>query len=104
MAINYVLINAIVSNNKDVFLYEKSLAWLEQAGLIHKVRRASKPGIPLSVSRESGAFKVSMVDVGLLGAMSDLPPEAVVAGNRVFTEYKDTLFQGASMCACACSK
>ena len=51
-----------------------------------------------------GAFKVSMVDVGLLGAMSDLPPEAVVAGNRVFTEYKDALFQGASVCACACSK
>lgn len=71
--------------------FEESLAWLEQAGLIHKVRRASKPGIPLSAYCESGAFKVFMVDVGLLGAMSDLPPEAVVAGSRVFTEFKCAL-------------
>ena len=71
--------------------FEESLAWLEQAGLIHKVRRASKPGIPLSAYCESGAFKVFMVDVGLLGAMSDLPPEAVIAGSRVFTEFKGAL-------------
>jgi len=71
--------------------FEESLAWLEQAGLIHKVRRASKPGIPLSAYCESGAFKVFMVDVGLLGAMSNLPPEAVIAGNGVFTEFKGAL-------------
>ena len=71
--------------------FEESLAWLEQAGLIHKVRRASKPGIPLSAYCESGAFKVFMVDVGLLGAMSDLPSEAVIAGSRVFTEFKGAL-------------
>ena len=71
--------------------FKESLAWLEQAGLIHKVRRASKPGIPLSAYCESGAFKVFMVDVGLLGAMSDLPPEAVIDGSRVFTEFKGAL-------------
>ena len=71
--------------------FEESLAWLEQAGLIHKVRRASKPGLPLSAYCESGAFKVFMVDVGLLGAMSNLPPDAVVAGSRVFTEFKGAL-------------
>ena len=37
--------------------FEESLAWLEQAGLIRKVRRASKPGIPLPAYCESGAFK-----------------------------------------------
>ena len=71
--------------------FEESLAWLEQAGLIHKVRRASKPGIPLSAYCESGAFKVFMVDVGLLGAMSDLPPDAVIARSKVFTEFKGAL-------------
>ncbi len=71
--------------------FEESLAWLEQAGLIHKVRRASKPGIPLSAYCESGAFKVFMVDVGFLGAMSDLPPDAVIAGSKVFTEFKGAL-------------
>ena len=77
--------------------FEESLAWLEQAGLIHKVRRASKPGIPLSAYCESGAFKVFVVDVGLLGAMSDLPPEAVIAGSRVFTEFKGALTE---QCVC----
>ena len=71
--------------------FEESLAWLERAGLIHKVRRASKPGVPLSAYCESGAFKVFMVDVGLLGAMSDLPSEAVIDGSRVFTEFKGAL-------------
>ena len=71
--------------------FEESLAWLEQAGLIHKVRRASKPGIPLAAYCESGAFKVFMVDLGLLGAMSGLPPEAVITGSRVFTEFKGAL-------------
>ena len=71
--------------------FEESLRWLEQAGLIHKVRRAGKPGIPLSAYCESGAFKVFMVDVGLLGSMSGLPPEAVVADSRVFTEFKGAL-------------
>ena len=71
--------------------FEESLAWLEQAGLILKVRRASRPGIPLSAYCDSGAFKVFMVDVGLLGAMSDLPPEAVIAGSRAFTEFKGAL-------------
>lgn len=44
--------------------------------------------LPLSAYCESGAFKVFMVDVGLFGATSDLPPEAVIAGSRVFTEFK----------------
>lgn len=71
--------------------FEESLVWLEQAGLIHKVRRASKPGIPLSAYCDTGGFKVFMVDLGLLGAMNGLPPEAVISGNRVFTEFKGAL-------------
>lgn len=71
--------------------FEESLVWLEQAGLIHKVRRVSKPAIPLSAYCESNACKVFMVDVGLLGAASDLEPEAVLEGNRIFTEFKGAL-------------
>lgn len=71
--------------------FDESLRWLEQAGLIHKVRRVSKPGIPLSAYCDQNAFKAFFVDVGLLGAKSGLEPEAVLSGKRVFTEFKGAL-------------
>ncbi len=71
--------------------FEESLAWLQQAGLIYKVRRVSKLHVPLSSYCEMNAFKVFMVDVGLLGAMSGLEPGDVIDGNKVFTEFKGAL-------------
>lgn len=71
--------------------FEESLAWLEQAGLICKVRRVSKPHVPLSGYCSMNAFKVFMVDVGLLGATSGLEPRDIVVGNKVFTEFKGAL-------------
>lgn len=71
--------------------FEESLVWLEQAGLVRKARRVSKPAIPLSAYCERCAYKVFMVDVGLLGAASGLEPEAVLEGNRVYTEFKGAL-------------
>ena len=71
--------------------FEESLAWLEQAGLIRKVHRVSKPHVPLSAYCAMNAFKVFLLDVGLLGAMSGLQPRDVVDGNKVFTEFKGAL-------------
>jgi len=71
--------------------FEESLIWLEQAGLIYNVNRVSKPGIPLAAYKELGVFKTFMVDVGLLGAMSGLELEAILEGNRIFTEFKGAL-------------
>ena len=71
--------------------FEESLAWLQQAGLIYKVRRVSKPHVPLPSYCSMSAFKVFMVDVGLLGAMSGLEPRGVIDGNKVFTEFKGAL-------------
>ena len=71
--------------------FEEALVWLEQAGLIHKVRRVSKPGIPLGAYTDGKSFKVFMLDVGLLGAMSGLALEAILDGNAVFTEFKGAL-------------
>lgn len=71
--------------------YEESLLWLSQAGLITKVPRASKPGMPLAAYEDGKAFKVFLLDVGLLGAMSGLDVRSVVDGNRIYTEFKDAL-------------
>ena len=51
----------------------------------------STPNVPLSTYCDMSAFKVFMVDVGLLGAMSGLEPRDVVDGNKVFTEFKGAL-------------
>ena len=71
--------------------YEEVLAWLSQAGLIHRVSRVTKPGIPLSAYDDRRAFKVFLLDVGLLGAMSGLTPSSVIEGDAVFTEFKGAL-------------
>lgn len=71
--------------------FEESLRWLEQAGLVTKVPRVSKPGMPLKAYRDQNAFKVFMLDIGLLGAMSGLSPVAMVDGGGIFTEFKGAL-------------
>ncbi|MBC2888591.1 ATP-binding protein [Gordonibacter massiliensis (ex Traore et al. 2017)] len=71
--------------------YESALTWLSQAGLVHVVPRITKPGIPLKAYRDSGAFKVFTLDVGLLGAMSELNARSVIEGNRLFEEFKGAL-------------
>lgn len=71
--------------------FEEALTWLAQAGLITKVPRVSKPGVPLSAYVDGSAFKVFLLDVGLLGAMSGLDVASVMNGNAVFEEFKGAL-------------
>ncbi len=71
--------------------YEESLIWLGEAGLVTRVRRISKPGLPLCPYADDTAFKVFLLDVGLLGAISGLEPSTIVNGSAVFTEFKGAL-------------
>lgn len=71
--------------------YEEALQWLDDAAMIRILRRASPPRMPLKANEDFSAFKLFMHDVGLLGAMSDLPPSAVLDGNAVFTNFKGAL-------------
>ncbi len=71
--------------------FEEALTWLTQAGLITQVARVTKPGLPLSAYNDNKSFKVFLLDVGLLCAMCNLEPAAVVNGNAVFTEFKGGL-------------
>lgn len=68
--------------------YERAIQWLVDAGLIYKVCRLSKVAIPLSFYMEKDAFKLFLLDVGLLGAMSQVPPALMLIGNNVFSEFK----------------
>ena len=68
-----------------------AVEWLIICGLLHRVRRVSKPGIPLSGYENQSAFKLYSLDCGLLGAMSRLDARSLVEGNDVFEEFKGAL-------------
>ncbi|MBP3835993.1 MAG: ATP-binding protein, partial [Pyramidobacter sp.] len=71
--------------------YEDALQWLVDARLVHKVYRCKAPGLPLSAYDDLAAFKLYLVDVGLLRRLSLLAPTAFGEGNRLFTEFKGAL-------------
>ena len=71
--------------------FELAMEWLIDAGLIYKVNRVKKGGIPLSAYEDFSAFKLFMLDTGLMGAMSGLPPQALLEGNVLFTDYKGAI-------------
>lgn len=71
--------------------YELALSWLVDCGLVHKICRVSKPGIPLKAYEDVAAFKLFMVDLGLLGAMGDIDVRTLLDGNVIFEEFKGAL-------------
>lgn len=71
--------------------FEVSIQWLIDCGLLYKVYCVEKPGMPLKAYTDFSSYKLFMLDVGLLGAMSDLDSESLLEGNRIFTEFKGAL-------------
>lgn len=68
--------------------FETVVMWLSDCGLIYKVPRINKAGFPLKAYEDWRAFKLFLVDVGLLGCMSNLHQRTLLEGNRLFTEFK----------------
>ena len=59
--------------------------------LVHKIYRSSAPGLPIAAYDDLSAFKLYLVDVGLLRRLAQLAPTAFGEGNRLFTEFKGAL-------------
>ena len=70
--------------------YELALQWLLDCGLLHKLNRVKKPDLPLAAYQDD-AFKLYLLDVGLLAAKSDLDLTTLLEGNRIFEEFKGAL-------------
>ena len=68
--------------------YELALSWLIDCGLIYKVDRVTKPNIPLIAYQDTSAFKLYILDVGILGAITRLDEKILLEGNEIFTEFK----------------
>ena len=68
--------------------YELALSWLIDCGLIYKVDRVNKPNLPLIAYQDTSAFKLFILDVGILGAMTRIDERVLLEGNKIFTEFK----------------
>lgn len=72
--------------------FEVAIQWLIDAGLVIRVGRASSPTMPLKVYEDLSAFKLYLLDVGLLGAMAEIDPVTLILpndmkeGKGMFTE------------------
>lgn len=71
--------------------YEVAITWLMDVGLVYKVERVKKPDFPLRAYQDFSAFKLFVLDVGLLGAMSRLNAKVILEGDRMFEEFKGAL-------------
>jgi len=88
---NKKFLYSAVKNGARARDYEDALTWLCNAGLVYKIFRSTKPGLPLSVYDDLSAFKLYAVDIGLLRRLALLDPVAFNEGNRLFTEFKGAL-------------
>lgn len=71
--------------------YETAIMWLIDCGLVHKVSRVNAAGIPLKAYEDLKAFKLFIVDVGLLSCMVGLNSRTILDGNALFVEFKGAL-------------
>jgi len=71
--------------------YELAMMWLTDCGLINKINRITKPGLPLRSYEDTKAFKLYMLDTGLLSALSGLDAKTLISGNKIFNEFKGAL-------------
>ena len=71
--------------------YEDAIQWLVDCGLVIRVPRVSKAGLPLLGYADLTAFKLFLNDVGLLSAMGDLDARTLLEGSQIFEEYKGSL-------------
>lgn len=88
---NKKFIYKVVKEGARAREYEDALQWLVDANLVNKIYRSSAPKLPLSAYDDLSAFKIYLVDVGLLNRLSLLSPSVFAEGNRLFTEFKGAL-------------
>lgn len=71
--------------------YEMALLWLTDCGLAHKVQRISAPKLPLKAYEDLKAFKLYLLDVGLLSCLGKLNQRILLEGNKLFDEFRGAL-------------
>ena len=88
---NKKFLYSVVKQSARVREYENAINWLANAGLITKVYRINKPGIPIKAYEDLETFKIFVLDTGLLCSMTLLSARTLLDGNKLFTEFKGAL-------------
>ena len=78
--------------------YEIALSWLIDCGLVYQINRVTTRKVPLSAYQDFNAFKLYLLDVGLLSAMSGIDAKTLLEGNDVFEEFKGSLTEQYVLC------
>lgn len=71
--------------------FELAIEWLRDAGLVYKVNRCKKAMLPLAAYEDFSAFKMFLSDVGLMGALSNVPAQSLLDDNALFSDFKGAL-------------
>lgn len=71
--------------------FEIAIQWLTDSGLVHKVNRVTEPKLPLSAYKNFSIYKLFILDIGLLCAMSELDAKTILDENNLFVEFKGAL-------------
>ena len=77
--------------------YELAIQWLLDSGLLLKINRIKKPSLPIKAYEELTSYKLYILDVGLLGAMSYLNSTTIIEGDKLFTEFKGAIAEQFAM-------
>lgn len=88
---NKKFIYGLIKEDARAREYELAMLWLEDCGLIHKINRVNSPSIPLKAYEDFKAFKLFLLDVGLLCCMVHLDQRSLLYGNNLFREFKGAL-------------
>lgn len=83
--------------------FEMAIQWLVDAGLVHRVHRVKEAGMPLKFYEDLNAFKLFLLDVGLLGALSQMEPAQMLTSNTVMTESKGAFTENYVLCQLLCT-
>ena len=95
---NKKFIYGLVKQGARAREYEVALSWLIDCGLVYQINRVNNSKIPLSAYQDFNAFKLYMLDVGLLGAMAGLDVKTILEGNDIFEEFKGSLTEQYVLC------
>ena len=88
---NKKFIYGLVRSGARAKEYETAIMWLSDCGLIHQISRVNQARIPLKAYADLKAFKIYLLDVGLLGCMSHLSQKTIIEGNSLFVEFKGAM-------------
>ena len=88
---NKKFIYGLIKDGARAREYEYALMWLTDCGLVHKIHRANAPLLPLKAYEDLKAFKLFLVDVGLLSCRTRLRQEVLLDGSALFVEFKGAL-------------